>query len=236
MFSSSPASADYNHSIWQKSTTQRIKLLADLFTHLRLSPRCRLLDIGAGDLSFSRFFADLFDFNVTACEPRFSGDQSEFQFTILPIPFEDLDSSNPFDIVLALGFLYHLGNPLDSLVKIANCSSEFVLIDAVVLDHDASALIFLEEEPSIMGNSISGRACRPSPGWIVGTLASLGFCHYQDLSKCLSDIPSDGTSSGHCYNWSYERTCGWRRDEMQLRKFYMFSLHSFAPFESCYSS
>ena len=50
-----------------------------------------------------------------------------------------------------------------------------------------------------------------------------GFKLVSDHSERVPNIPSDGESTGQSYQWDYQRTCGWRRDEMQLKGIMLFS-------------
>ena len=90
MFSSSKASQNYRHSIWQISNYYRMALLRQLIPTLRLASNSSILDVGAGDFTFSTFLSNEFDYKVTACEPRFMGDSSQFEFEILNCSLDDL--------------------------------------------------------------------------------------------------------------------------------------------------
>ena len=65
-------------------------LLRQLIPTLRLASNSSILDVGAGDFTFSTFLSNEFDYKVTACEPRFMGDSSQFEFEILNCSLDDL--------------------------------------------------------------------------------------------------------------------------------------------------
>lgn len=223
MFSSSPSSDDYQHPLWLRSNLQRASLVNEILSALSLDSSSRVLDVGAGDLYFSKNLFSL-GYDVVACEPRCPPRvKEEILFPVLDLDLQSIPVGQPYDLVLALGLLYHLENPLLAIHKLAQLCRQYLFIETIVLDHDGEAVVYIQESPSFCGNSLSGLACRPSPGWIVSTMAKVGFDHCVDLSSRLFDIPSDGVSTGLSYNWSFSRTCGWRRDEMQLRKMYLFS-------------
>lgn len=222
IITSSPASNDYSHSIWRKSNEQRILLLRRIISDLVDFEGLHILDVGAGNFEISNALS-VYGANVTALEPRGNIEfQTEPRVEVVQTTLEDYRTERKFDLVLALGFLYHMCDPDLAIRQLATLSSRFIAIDSVVLDSDAPLVVFLEEDKSICGNSIDGRACRPSPQYIIGSMHANDFNLVIDCSKFLEDIESDGISTGHCYSWDFKRTCGWRRDEKQLRKFLIF--------------
>jgi len=227
MFTSSPAANDFAHPIWVKSNTQRTKLLIKVLNQLYGSSSKSILDVGAGDFSIAEAICKL-GHDVLALEPR--AKEANLPASNFRTYKSDVDSylSNAgenirFDIVMMLGLLYHLERPQETLRRVSAISDSVVIIDSVVLDHDGDAIVYLEEDREIAGHSVNGLGCRPSFKWLINKMRANGFEYYYDLSGHLKDIRSDGLSTGHLYNWKCERTCGWRRNEMQLRKFIVFS-------------
>ena len=222
MFSSSKASSNYKHPLWRKTLLNKENLFKELLNNNYFDKIETILDAGAGDLTTSKFFQEQ-GFSVVAIEPRIESSFENERLKVKKCSIQDFESDNKFDLVLFMNVLYHLGEPGKVLKKLANLSSKYLVVDTIVLDHDGDALVFLEEDTNPEGNSISGGACRPSKGWIINRMSEYGFKLASDLSEKVPNIPSDGESTGQCYQWDYQRTCGWRRDEMQLKGIMLFS-------------
>lgn len=123
----------------------------------------------------------------------------------------------PVDVSLCLGVLYHVGDP-GALLRKAACAP-VLAVETISLDHDGEFLVKLDEDPAQVDYSLNGGACRPSPGWIVNQLEKLGYTKIVDL--LLPTIPATNDWAGAIWDWDYERTCGWRRNEHQLRKLFL---------------
>lgn len=129
------------------------------------------------------------------------------------------------ELVLCLGLIYHIADPAALFRKLAKITDR-VVIETTALDHDGECIVFLDEPSTVKQYSITGRACRPSPGWVVRELKAAGFEHVRDLSEGrLNSNPFQG-GSGALYDWSFRRTCGWRRGEFTLRKLYIATKNS----------
>lgn len=133
---------------------------------------------------------------------------------------EDFPANTHVDLVLCMGILYHTGNPRNLFNKISRITSN-VFVDTTVCDHDKEFILFLHENNEAQGFSVTGNACRPSPSWIVKNLQDAGFTYVFDISDARGNVPASPGISGLMYDWEYERTCGWRRNEQTLRKMYM---------------
>lgn len=133
---------------------------------------------------------------------------------------EDAELDFHADIVLCMGILYHVPNPRRLINQIARTTS-IVFVDTTVCDNDKEVIYYLAENTQAQGFSVSGEACRPSPRWVENNLREAGFTHVFDISDARGNIPASPGMSGLMYDWEYQRTCGWRRNEMTLRKMYM---------------
>lgn len=126
------------------------------------------------------------------------------------------------DLVLCMGLIYHTKTPKLVLEKIAGISDN-VCVETNCLDHDGVALIHFEESTEPRQFSLSGGACRPSPKWVEETLKEVGFSFVKDIShKDANTEPRPGFP-GNIYDWEFQRTCGWRRNECSLRKLFIAS-------------
>jgi SAM-dependent methyltransferase len=57
-------------------------------------------------------------------------DKNRYEFVEGNVFDVDLSSWGPFDIVLCLGLLYHIGKPVSLMEKIASCNTDLLVIDA----------------------------------------------------------------------------------------------------------
>ena len=121
------------------------------------------------------------------------------------------------DISLCLGVLYHVSDPL-TLLKKAACAP-ILAVETICMDHDGIAVVNIQEDTNQVDYSLNGGACRPSPGWLVNPLHEVGYPNVLELD--VPTIPVTPEWPGAMWDWEFERTCGWRRNEHQLRKLYL---------------
>lgn len=126
------------------------------------------------------------------------------------------------DLVLAMGIIYHINDPAALFRKIARISPR-VFVDTTVIDHDGDLILHCRERTDANFNSLNGAACRPSPAWVVRELKEAGFHHVRDVSAPSGNLPPMPGYSGLLYDWEFQRTGGWRRNECTLRKMYVAS-------------
>jgi hypothetical protein len=50
-----------------------------------------------------------------------------------------------------------------------------------------------------------------------------GYSLIEDKSNTSFNVPTGEGYSGLVYDWEYERTCGWRRNECSLRRIWIAS-------------
>lgn len=135
---------------------------------------------------------------------------------------EEVYSFPDASLILCMGLLYHLGKPRECLEKIASATS-LVIIDTTVIDDDRDSIVFFNEDTSPNNFSFSGKACRPSPTWVVRNLKEVGFREVVDISSAIGNRKPQKGYPGLLYDWKYERTCGWRRQEYTLRRMFIAS-------------
>ena len=128
------------------------------------------------------------------------------------------------DLILCMGLIYHINNPralFDKMIKIA----PRVFIDTTCIDHDGEFICYHHETSGGSQYSLTGSACRPSPNWVMQQLREAGYEHVQDISDPIGNRAPQAGFPGLIYDWDYQRTCGWRRDERTLRRMFMASKH-----------
>ena len=137
----------------------------------------------------------------------------------------NMESAAPFpveraDISLCMGLIYHTGDPL-AVLKKAGAFADIMFVETSCMDHDGVALIFYQESPEPSQFSVTGNACRPSPKWVEQALGQCGFNTILDISCGRANLSPGEGYPGTYYDWKFERTCGWRRDERALKKLYL---------------
>lgn len=182
----------------------------------------RVLDLGCGHGWFGKKFADE-GARVTFVDGRGENLDKAREAGKKHIYYhmdiiQDICSIPKMDISLCLGLIYHVNDPKEVLRKAA--CAPILVVDSLCLDYDGKLLIKLEEDTDEPDYSLTGGACRPSPKWIVHELKELGY-EVKEISV-PSIEPTDGWP-GAIWNWDYERTIGWRRNESQLWKLYVCS-------------
>jgi SAM-dependent methyltransferase len=126
------------------------------------------------------------------------------------------------DLILCMGLIYHIADPRALFDKMARIT-ERVFVDTTCLDHDGEFIVYHAETNQPNGFSLTGSACRPSPKWVMRQLADAGFPFVKDISDAIGNRLPEPGFPGLIYDWDYERTCGWRRNEQTLRRMFMAS-------------
>jgi SAM-dependent methyltransferase len=125
-------------------------------------------------------------------------------------------------IILCMGLIYHIADPRALFDKMAKVTDR-VFIDTTCLDHDGEFIVYHKESTDAHQFSLTGSACRPSPKWIMRQLTEAGFTHVADISSAIGNRPPEPGFPGLLYDWDYQRTCGWRRNEQTLRRMFLAS-------------
>lgn len=124
----------------------------------------RVVDLGAGHGQFSRIAARL-GFSVTAVDARMAWDMTGAQTARRPAEYtpvrsdlRDFEGLDRFDIVLAIGVIYHL--PLvDQLALLRRCAGRPLLIDTEIYD---AALLPADRAPrftQVVAEGHAGALC-----------------------------------------------------------------------------
>lgn len=188
----------------------------------------QIMDLGCGLGGFGRKFLEVGG-NVVFSDGRSENiadlradlpDAKTFIMDVEKDPFPE--EIKGVDLVLCMGLIYHTKIPKVVLEKIAGISDN-VCIETNCLDHDGVALIHFEESTEPHQFSLSGGACRPSPKWVEDTLKEVGFSFVKDISHKDANTEPRPHSPGAIYDWEFQRTCGWRRNECSLRKLFIAS-------------
>lgn len=126
------------------------------------------------------------------------------------------------DLILCMGIVYHIADPralFDKMAKVADTA----FVETTCLDHDGEFIVFHDESTAARQFSLTGHACRPSPKWVMRELKGAGFNRIEDISDPVGNRTPQPGFPGVLYDWSYQRTCGWRRDECTLRRMFVAS-------------
>jgi hypothetical protein len=87
----------------------------------------------------------------------------------------DLDDPDPtFDVMAEVaycyGVLYHLSRPAEALKFISAHCSDLLLLETCVSPGPGECVTFVQEEILNPSQSVSGRGCRPTRGWVRARL------------------------------------------------------------------
>jgi SAM-dependent methyltransferase len=137
------------------------------------------LDMGCGVGYFSAMLRDL-GFQTSAADAR-AENISEARNRHAGIHFHLADAEDPglsslgvFDLVLCLGLLYHLENPLRALRNLRALTGKLLLVESMVLPHEEPYLVVMDE-PAGEDQSVGAVSCYPSEGAIVKMAYRAGF-------------------------------------------------------------
>jgi tRNA (mo5U34)-methyltransferase len=152
-----------------------------------LYPQCTFLDCGcnAGAWSFElhrrgarRVQAfDGRDVNVEKCNlVRESRGIPESELQFRQTNLYDLEHTfEPTDVVMALGILYHLSNPVEVVRQLANVTRWMLLVDCNVNTQPGSVCVFRAEDPELHHNGIEASVLVPNRNALVSMLHAAGF-------------------------------------------------------------
>jgi len=104
---------------------------------------------------------------------------------------DDIRALGHFDVVYCYGTLYHLGTPEATLRALAEVS-DMVLLETCVTPGEGSVLHMVDEQESVRNQARSSRGCRPTRGWVLGTLTDLwGNAYLSRTQPDHVDFPLD---------------------------------------------
>ena len=98
-------------------------------------------------------------------------------------------------------------------------NAPLIVVETVCLDHDGECCVTLQEQERV-DFSLNSGASRMSPNYLEKVMSNLGY-GVEDISSQVQSNPPSNGYAGHLYQWEYQRTGGWRRNECSLRKVYL---------------
>ena len=137
------------------------------------------LDIGCGvgyysamlcDLGFQVVAADARATNIVEARSRHPG----IDFRVAEAEDSELSSLGAFDLVLCLGLLYHLENPVQVVRSLRALTSKLLLIESKAVPVEKPFFI-IADEPAGEDQSLEAVSCYPSEGAIVKMCYRAGF-------------------------------------------------------------
>jgi 2-polyprenyl-3-methyl-5-hydroxy-6-metoxy-1,4-benzoquinol methylase len=88
----------------------------------------------------------------------------------------DLSSLGSFDVVLCLGLLYHVNQPVQLLTRAAGVNSDILLIDTTIHPTEEVVFALRHDEPDDPRNALaSSFVLFPSPSAVIAIVRSLGY-------------------------------------------------------------
>lgn len=158
----------------------RIELIASVLE--TLSPHVSLksaLDVGAGIGYFSRFLKDK-GLEVLGIEGREENVREaqrrhpDIQFLCRNVEDPSLPEIGTFDLVLAVGLLYHLENPFAAVRNLAKMTNQVLLIESMVIGWELPSMMLIEESKDI-NQGLNHIAFYPSESCLVAMLHHAGM-------------------------------------------------------------
>jgi len=158
----------------------RQAMLRPILSNLRERlPIRSVADVGCGVGYFSGFLRELgfevagFDGrekNVQEAKRRYSG----IEFKHADVEDPSIIRSGPYDLVLCVGLLYHLENPLRALRNLSAMAGQLLLIESYATPKKETAL-YLREEPALEDQSLTSLALYPSESALIKICYRIGF-------------------------------------------------------------
>jgi len=137
------------------------------------------LDLGCGVGYFSAMLRDL-GFQVVGADAR-QENIDEARSRHAGIDFRVADAEDPslpalgvFDLVVCLGLLYHLENPLRAFRNLRALTGKLLLVESMAVPEEQPYLIIIDE-PSGDDQSMGAVSCYPSEGAIIKMAYRVGF-------------------------------------------------------------
>jgi SAM-dependent methyltransferase len=140
-----------------------------------------VLDMGCGlghfsgfltGLGFSVVGADGRDSNVTEARRRFPS----IEFRVADLQERSAQDLGTYDMVLCLGLLYHLENPMQAIRNLEAMTSKFLVVEGMCVPFHRPSL-YLLQEGSGEDQSLGAVALYPSESALVKMLYLSGFSH-----------------------------------------------------------
>lgn len=137
------------------------------------------LDLGAGVGYFSAFLRDL-GFQVVGVEGRASNVEEarrrypDISFLHIDVESSQLTSLPQADLVLFVGLLYHLKNPLGAIENLARVVGKVVIVESMIYQSADPSMVLIRE-PKVGNQGLDYIAFYPSESCIVDMLYYVGM-------------------------------------------------------------
>lgn len=145
------------------------------------------LDLGCGVGYYSAMLRDL-GFQVVAADGRTDniaearGRHTGIDFRVADAEDPSLPGMGAFDLVLCLGVLYHLENPMRAFRNLRALTGKLLIVESVAAPGDEPYLVLLDE-PAEEDQSLAAVSCYPSESAIVKMAYRAGFPHVYRLRE-----------------------------------------------------
>lgn len=128
------------------------------------------------------------------------------------------DRIGVFDIVLFLGVLYHLPNPLIALEKVASITGDMLIVETVVdmVGFSRSAAAFY---PKSELNGDPTNWWGPNPAAVVGMLQAVGFTRVEVITKAPSAVFRTARAIAHHFKGRNTFRAAFRQDRAVLHAY-----------------
>lgn len=183
----------FDSARYQRITTAREASLVEVLPELRERMGLKTaLDIGCGlghfsaalqKLGFSVVGADGRESNVLEARQRFP----EIDFRVADVEEKSSSAWGSYDLVLCLGLLYHLENPMRAIRNLEAMSGKLLIVEGMCVSEGRPALYLLDEGRG-EDQSLNGLAFYPSESGLIKMLYRSGFAHVWRLAR-LPDFP-----------------------------------------------
>jgi SAM-dependent methyltransferase len=136
-------------------------------------------DVGCGVGYFSGFLGE-FGFDVVGFEGRTENVAEakrrypKIEFHLANVEEPSILQRGSFDLVLCVGLLYHLENPVRALRNLAAMANQFLLIESYATPQKETAF-YLREEPLLEDQSLTSLALYPSESSLIKICYKIGF-------------------------------------------------------------
>jgi SAM-dependent methyltransferase len=188
---------EFSSSYYLRWNQQRVEVIENHFGKEWFQGK-RVLEVGCGVSGIGAHFTTLgADVLVADAVPEFvEAQKAKFDVSGVVVDFDDEWSLGRYDLVLHLGLLYHLADPVKALQDACRSASHLVL-ETHCVDDDREMVLFLDEYG--FDQAWNKRGCRPSPRFVESRLKDLGM-NFEVIRDGLRD------NDNHSYDWEVGNT------------------------------
>jgi SAM-dependent methyltransferase len=151
-------------------------VLTDIRGKLRIESAA---DVGCGVGYFSEFLKEL-GFDVVGFDGRSENVEEAkrryptIEFKHANVEDESILERGSFDLVLCMGLLYHLENPLRALRNLSSIANQLLVIESFAIPQ-RETVFYLREEPVLEDQSLTYLTFHPSETSIIKVCYRVGF-------------------------------------------------------------